>query len=144
MWKSLFPDIETADDVFRRAYHQLLDPLRAVCPEAQGAAMKAWQEGRPVGPALADGIRAWGEQIRAEGEETIEELNARIERGQRQLNGQAEDIDTLKKHLTETSKRTDYLRELIDEKTATIQAQNNLLVKQHEQFTRLLGSPKDE
>ncbi len=144
MWKNLFPDIEPVDVVLRRAYHQLLDPLRAVCPEVRDAAMKAWEEGRPIGPALADGIRAWGEKIRAEGKETVAQLYARFLTQEKQLTQQAKEIETSRKQIDELSKKIQKLEEINSEKTETIQSQNNLLVKQHEQFIRLLGSPKDE
>ncbi len=141
MWKNLFT-LEPIDVVLPRAYIQLLDPLRAVCPEARDATFKAWEEGRPIGPALADAIRAWGEQIRAEGKKTAATLYARFLAQEKQLTEQGKEIETSRKQMDELKKQIQKLEESNTEKTETIQSQNNLLVKQHEQFIRLLGSPK--
>ena len=144
MLQRLFPNIEPTDVVVRRAYAYLLEPMRTVCPEACQAVLKAWDAGQPCGPALADTIRAWGEQIRAEGKETAKKLYARCEAQEKQLSDFGKEYESLRKETVELHKHVQVLRELITEKEETIQSQNNLLVKLHEQFSRLLGSPKDE
>ncbi len=144
MLKFLFSNTEPPDVIARRAYTELLEGLRPVCPEAYAAAWQAWKEGRLVGPALADSLRIWTEQVRAERSETLTKLQDRLQTQEKQLAQQEKDIQAAKKAIDDVNKDLAEIQEFCILKQKFIDDQNNLIVKQYEQLARLSGLPKDE
>jgi hypothetical protein len=139
-----FPDYKPPHEIVRQTYDHLFESIRPVAPEVSASAWKAWNEDRPVGPALANAIRAWGEKIRAEERETQKKLDALIQTQEKQLAQQAKDIQAAKRVLDETNKELAGIQEICIQKQKTIDDQNNLIVKKHDQLARLSGLPKDE
>ena len=139
-----FPDYKPPHEIVRKTYDHLFESIRPVAPEVSASAWKAWNEDRPVGLALADAIRAWGEKIRAEEHETRKKLDARLETQEKQLAQQAKDIQAAKRALDDTNTLLAEIQEICIQKQKTIDDQNNLIVKKHDQLARLSGLPKDE
>ena len=139
-----FPDYKPPHEIVRQTYDHLFESIRPVAPEISASAWKAWNEDRPVGPALADAIRAWGEKIRAEEHETQKKLEAHIQTQEKQLAQQAKDIQAAKKAMDDVNKVLAETQESCIQKQHFIDEQNNLIVKKHEQLARLSGLPKDE
>ena len=139
-----FPDYKPPHEIVRQTYDRLFEAIRPIAPEISASAWKAWNEDRPVGPALADAIRAWGEKIRAEEHETQKKLDAIIQTQEKQLAQQAKDIQAAKKAMDDTNTLLAEIQEICIQKQKTIDDQNNLIVKKHDQLARLSGLPKDE
>lgn len=139
-----FPDYKPPHEIVRQTYDRLFESIRPVAPEISASAWKAWNEDRPVGLALADAIRAWGEKIRAEEREQQKKLDAIIQTQEKQLDQQAKDIRDVQKDLYEMDTQCVKLKQIIARHVETIQDQRNLLAKQYERLARLSGLPKDE
>lgn len=144
MLKLFFSKTEPPDVIARRAYTELLEGLRLVCPDAYTAAWQAWKEGRLVGPALADSLRIWTEQVCAEHSETLTKLQTRLQTQEKQLAQQEKDIQAAKKAIQDVNKDLADIQEICIKKQKIIDDQNNLIVKQYERLARLSGLPKDE
>ena len=139
-----FPDYKPPHEIVRKTYERLFESIRPVAPEVSASAWKAWNEDRPVGPALADAIRAWGEKIRAEEREKQKKLEALLETQEKQLTQQAKDIQAAKKAIDDVNKDLAEIQEFCILRQKFIEDQNDLIVKQYDQLARLSGLPKDE
>ena len=146
-FKNIFVDVIPREKVIVETAEHLLQPLRSFLPGAVNTVLKTLDDGRnpkAAGQSLADAIRAWGERIRAEEHETQKKLEAHIQTQEKQLAQQAKDIQAAKKAMDDTNTLLAEIQEICIQKQKTIDDQNNLIVKKHDQLARLSGLPKDE